>query len=80
VEHSDLRLLASITQVSAFLCFFFGFIAYFYEEEQYWGYWVTYPYREYAFPLAVLGIILLVIGAMVHDHAKKEAIQQSQNN
>ena len=71
IEYSDLKLLSSTTQVSGFLCLAFAAIAYFYEDRQYWGYWVTHPYREYAFPLVVLGIILVVIGALIHDHAKK---------
>lgn len=82
MEHSDLKLLASIMQVSGFLCIAFGLIAYFYEERRFLGYWVVYPYSDYAFPLVVLGIILVVVGAMVHDHAQKkeEEIQQNQKN
>lgn len=76
IEYSDLKLLVKITQVSGFLCIFFGLIAYFYEDRQYWGYWITYPYREYAFPLVALGIILVVIGALMHDHAEKEREKQ----
>jgi len=71
MEYSDLKLVSSIAQVSGFLCLVFAAIAYFYEERLYLGYWVTHPYREYAFPLAALGIILVVIGALIHDHAKK---------
>jgi len=82
MEYSDLKLLSSITQVSGFLCLVFGAIAYFYEERltstnpAYFGHWVTNPYREYAFPLAALGIILIVIGALIHDHANREREKQ----
>jgi len=78
MEYSDLKLVSSIAQVSGFLCLVFAAIAYFYEERliistdpAFFGHWVTNPYREYAFPLAALGIILVVIGALIHDHAKK---------
>jgi uncharacterized membrane protein len=73
MRYSDLKLLGKICAVVGFLSILFAIFAYFYMEEPWWGigYWVQYPYRDYAIPLVFLGIVLLAIGYLL-ETAKEE--------
>jgi len=81
MKQSDLKLLKNGSFAIGLLSILFGFIAYFYEERQYWGYWVVYPYREYAFPLLFLGIVFLALGLVASsqfEETKEKAEKQAE--
>ena len=71
MEYSDLKLLSNVCYVVGILSILFGIIAYLYER-QYFGLWVVYPYRDYAFPLVFLGFVFVAIGYVVMERAKEE--------
>jgi len=72
MKEKDLRLLGNSCFGLFGVLVLFGVIAYFYQEENGgWGVFVTYPYRNYALPLIVLGFCFLVI-AFVASHSTEE--------
>lgn len=72
MQYSNLKLLANVCYAIGGVSILFGIIAYFYEERQFWGYWVVYPYRDYAFPLAFIGFVFVAIGYVVMERVKEE--------
>lgn len=75
MRDSDLKLLANICYVSGFLSILFAIIAYLYEERRFFGLWVVYPYRPYAFLLVFLGILFLAIGYVVTERVRLGSVQ-----
>jgi hypothetical protein len=77
MQHSDLELLAKVCYVVGFLSILFAIVAYLYEEELWWGmgYWIQYPYRDYAVPLVFLGLVFVAVGYVL-DTTKEEKTEQ----
>lgn len=72
MQQSDMKLLANVCFAVGVVSVLFGVIAYLYEERQFWGYWVVYPYRDYAFPLVFVGIAFLAVGYVIMERARQE--------
>lgn len=65
----DLRFLARIIPFVGVLCFFCGIMAYFYyEESSVFGFVV--PFRDYANPLMLLGIVFSALSPVTWVHAR----------
>ena len=75
MKYADWRYLASICTVLGVILLIGGVIAYAYGETVYLlGYPIgtTYPYRDYAIPLIIFGVVLLVIGIASFGRAEEE--------
>lgn len=75
MKYADWRYIASICTALGVILLIGGVIAYAYSETLYLlGYPIgtTYPYRDYAIPLIIFGIVLLVIGVASFGRAKEE--------
>lgn len=53
------------------ISFLFALIAYIWSEMWY-GVIPIYPYRDYAFPLVFIGVVLVVVGWIVSEYGRKE--------
>ena len=70
MRYSDWKMISSFGIILGFLLLIGAVIAYAYYEES-WIF-VVYPYREYAVPMGILGIVLLVVGYVAGERAKEE--------
>jgi hypothetical protein len=75
MQYSDLKLLGNVCYAIGIISVIFGVIAYLYEERTLFGLLITYPYRDYAFPLVFLGFIFVAIGYAVMERAREEKRQ-----
>jgi len=74
MKYEDWKYLGTICTVLGGLLLLGGAIAYIFPKTySFWGLqWAEYPYRDYAIPLFIFGVILLVIGIVTLDRAEKE--------
>ena len=75
MKYADWKYLATICTILGSLLLIGGFIAYAYSETLYilgLPYETTYPYRDYAIPLIIFGVVLLVIGVVTFARAEEE--------
>lgn len=70
MRYSDWKLIASLGLILGFLFLIGGVFAYVYYEESW--FLVVYPFRDYAPPLVILGIVLLVVGFVAGERGKEE--------
>jgi hypothetical protein len=75
MKYADWKYLASICTVLGVLLLLGGIIAYAYGENvSFLGYTIgtIYPYRDYAIPLIIFSVVLLVIGVASFGRAEEE--------
>jgi ribosomal protein L40E len=70
MRYSDWKMISLLGLILGFLFLIGGIFAYVYYEQR----WilVAYPFRDYAAPLIILGIVLLVVGYVAGERAKEE--------
>jgi hypothetical protein len=74
VRHLDWKLISSFGYVFGAISFLVGIYAYLYYETDWIG-WIGlafYPYRNYAIPLVIAGIVLLVAGFVTEQRARRK--------
>jgi len=75
LKYANWKYLASIFTILGIFLLVGGVIAYAYNEPVYllgYQFGTKYPYRDYAIPLIILGVVLLVIGVATYSRAEEE--------
>lgn len=70
MKYADWRYLATICTVLGVILLIGGVITYVYSET--WFYLIYHPYRDYAIPLFIFGVVLLIIGVTSFGRAEEE--------